>query len=150
VGVTGNLIHLKAVEVAAAILKSDTDPFIEKGNIMQKAIQITFKDIPPSDAVEQHIREKAAKLETFYPNIIGCHVTVELPHKHHHQGKLHNVRIDIKVPGSEIVVNRDKHEDIYVALRDAFDAAKRQVEEYGRRQRGDVKHHEPRRSAVEE
>jgi len=51
------------------------------------------------------------------------------------------VRIDIKVPGSEIVVNRDKHEDIYVALRDAFDAAKRQVEEFGRRQRGDVKRH---------
>ncbi|MCZ7653225.1 MAG: HPF/RaiA family ribosome-associated protein [Rhodocyclaceae bacterium] len=72
---------------------------------------------------------------------MGCHVTVELPHKHHHQGKQHNVRIDIKVPGSEIVVNRDKHEDIYVALRDAFDAAKRQVEEYGRRQRGDAKHH---------
>lgn len=117
---------------------------------MQRPIQITFKDIPHSEAVEQHIREKAAKLETFYPHIIGCHVTVELPHKHNHQGKLHNVRIDIKVPGSEIVVNRDKHEDIYVALRDAFDAAKRQVEEYGRKQRGDVKHHEnPRRPAVE-
>lgn len=117
---------------------------------MQRAIQITFKDIPPSEAVEQHIREKAAKLETFYPHIIGCHVTVELPHKHNHQGKQHNVRIDIKVPGSEIVVNRDKHEDIYVALRDAFDAAKRQVEEYGRKQRGDVKHHENNRRPVVE
>ena len=108
---------------------------------MQRPIQITFKDIAHSDAVETHIREKAAKLETFYPGIIGCHVPVVLPHKHQHQGKLHNVRIDIKVPGSEIVVNRDKHEDLYVALRDAFDAAKRQVEEYGRRQRGDVKRH---------
>jgi ribosomal subunit interface protein len=117
---------------------------------MQRPVQITFKDIPHSDAVETHIREKVAKLETFYPNIIGCHVTVETPHKHHHQGKMHNVRIDIKVPGNEIVVNRDKHEDIYVALRDAFDAAKRQVEEYGRRQRGDVKHHENRRQSVGE
>jgi ribosomal subunit interface protein len=117
---------------------------------MQRPIQITFKDIPPSEAVELHIREKAAKLETFYPHIIGCHVTVELPHKHNHQGKQHNVRIDIKVPGSEIVVNRDKHEDIYVALRDAFDAAKRQVEEYGRKQRGDVKHHENNRRPVVE
>lgn len=113
---------------------------------MQRPVQITFKDIPHSDAVETHIRERVAKLETFYPHIIGCHVSVELPHKHHHQGKLHNVRIDIKVPGSEIVVNRDKNEDLYVALRDAFDAAKRQVEEYGRRQRGDVKHHESRRA----
>lgn len=117
---------------------------------MQRPIQITFKDIPHSDAVEQHIREKAAKLETFYPNIIGCHVTVELPHKHSHQGKLHNVRIDIKVPGGELVVNRDKHEDIYVALRDAFDAAKRQVDEYGRKQRGDVKHHVSTRRPVAE
>lgn len=109
---------------------------------MQRTIQITFKDMPHSAAIEQHIREKAAKLETFYPNIIGCHVTLETPHKHQHQGKLHNVRIDVKVPGSEIVVNRDKHEDIYVALRDAFDAAKRQIEEFGRRQRGDVKRHD--------
>jgi ribosomal subunit interface protein len=108
---------------------------------MQRAVQITFKDIPHSDAVEAHIREKVAKLETFYPHIIGCHVTVEMPHKHHHQGKLHNVRIDLKVPGSEIVVNRDKHEDLYVALREAFDAAKRKVEEYGRRQRGQIKQH---------
>jgi ribosomal subunit interface protein len=122
----------------------------QTGVTMQRPVQITFKDIPPSEAVETHIREKVAKLETFYPNIIGCHVTVELPHKHHHQGKLHNVRIDIKVPGSEIVVNRDKHEDIYVALRDAFDAAKRQVEEFGRRQRGDVKHHANNRAAPEE
>jgi len=117
---------------------------------MQRPIQITFKDIPHSDAVEAHIREKAAKLETFYPNIIGCHVTVELPHKHHHQGKQHNVRIDIKVPGGEIVVNRDKDEDIYIALRAAFNAAKRQVEEYGSKQRGDVKHHEKNRPAAAE
>ncbi|MDR2240454.1 MAG: ribosome-associated translation inhibitor RaiA [Zoogloeaceae bacterium] len=106
---------------------------------MQRAVQITFKDFPHSDAVETHIREKVAKLETFYPHIIGCHVTVELPHRHHQQGKLHNVRIDMKVPGGVIAVNRDQHEDLYVALRDAFDAAKRQVEEHGQRQRGDVK-----------
>jgi ribosomal subunit interface protein len=124
--------------------------FSEKGTIMQRPIQITFKDIPHSDAVESHIREKAAKLETFYPHIIGCHVTVELPHKHNHQGKQHNVRIDLKVPGGEIVVNRDKHEDLYVALRDAFDAAKRQVEEYGRKQRGDVKRHENNRRPAAE
>lgn len=109
---------------------------------MQRELQVTFKDIPPSAAVEQHIRERAAKLEQLYPHIIACHVTLELPHKHQRQGKLHNVRIDVRVPGNEIVVNRDQHEDIYVALRDAFDAVKRKLEEYGRRQRGEVKHHE--------
>lgn len=108
---------------------------------MQSELQVSFKDIPHSAAVEQRIREKTAKLEQIYPHIISCHVTLELPHKHHQQGKLHNVRIDVRVPGNEIVVNRDQHEDIYAALRDAFDAAKRKLDEYGRRQRGEVKHH---------
>jgi ribosomal subunit interface protein len=109
---------------------------------MQRPVQITLRDIGPSEALEVHIREKVAKLEEFYPQITGCKVTVEMPAKHKHQGKLFNVRIDMTVPGSELVTNRDQHEDVYVALRDAFDAAKRQLEEYGRKQRGDTKHHE--------
>jgi len=110
---------------------------------MQRPVQITYRDISPTDAIETQVREKTAKLEEFYPFITGCNVTLEMPHKHKHQGKECNVRIDVRVPGGELVVNRDHHEDMYVALRDAFDAAKRQLEEYGRKQRGDVKHHEP-------
>jgi ribosomal subunit interface protein len=110
---------------------------------MQRPVQITFRDIAASEAIESHVREKAAKLEEFYPYITGCHVTLEMPHKHKHQGKECSVRIDLRVPGGELVVNRDRHEDMYVALREAFDAAKRQLEEYNRKQRGDVKHHEP-------
>ncbi len=110
---------------------------------MQRPLQITTRDIPESEAIDAHIREKVGKLEQFYPHIVGCHVVVEMPHKHKHQGKLFNVRVEIKVPGSEIVVNRDLAEDVYVALRDAFDAAKRGLEDYGRKQRGDVKFHEP-------
>ena len=110
---------------------------------MQRPLQITTRDIPESDAIDAHIREKVGKLEQFYPHIVGCHVVVEMPHKHQHQGKLFNVRVEIKVPGSEIVVNRDLAEDVYVALRDAFDAAKRGLEDYGRKQRGEVKFHEP-------
>lgn len=108
---------------------------------MQRPLQIVIRDIPPSEAIESHIREKVEKLESFYPHIIGCQATVEFAGKHKHQGKLFNVRLDITVPGSELVVNRDLHEDVYVALRDAFDAAKRQLEDYGRRQRGDTKIH---------
>ena len=93
----------------------------------------------PSDALEAHIRDKAAKLEEFHPQITGCNVAVEMPAKHKHQGKLFNVRMDVRVPGSELVVNRDLNEDVYVALRDAFDAAKRQLEEYAHKQRGDMK-----------
>ena len=64
-----------------------------------------------------------------------------MPHKHHHQGKQFNVRIDIGVPGSEIVVTKDASEDVYIAVRDAFDAAKRQLEDYARKTRGEVKKH---------
>jgi len=109
---------------------------------MQRPLQIVFRDIAPSEAVEAQIREKMEKLELFYPHIIGCKATVEIAGKHKHQGQLFNVRLDITVPGSELVINRDKHEEFYVALRDAFDAAKRQLEDHGRRQRGDVKSHE--------
>jgi len=104
---------------------------------MKLPLQITIRDVDASEAVETRIREKAAELERFYSHIMSCRVVVEVPGKHKHQGKAFNVRIDIGVPGSEIVVNRDQHEDVYVALRDAFDAAKRQLEDYARTQRGD-------------
>jgi ribosomal subunit interface protein len=109
--------------------------------IMQSPLQITTRDIPHSEALDDHIRQKAAKLETFYPHITGCRVVVEVPHRHKQQGRKFNVRLDITVPGGELVVNREADGDVYVALRDAFDAAKRQVEDYGRRQRGDIKTH---------
>ncbi|MGA8862234.1 MAG: ribosome-associated translation inhibitor RaiA [Gallionella sp.] len=108
---------------------------------MQIPLQITIRDMEHSDALEAHIREKANKLDEFFDRIMSCRVVVEMPHKHHHQGKQFNVRIDIGVPGSEIVVNRDHAQDVYVALRDAFDAAKRQIEDYVRKIRGDVKTH---------
>lgn len=111
---------------------------------MQIPLQITIRDVPHSEALETHIRDKANKLDEFFDHIMSCRVVVELPHKHHSQGKQFNVRLDIGVPGSEIVVNRDHAEDIYVALRDAFDAAKRQLEDYVRKIRGDIKTHQPK------
>jgi ribosomal subunit interface protein len=116
------------------------------GYIMQVPLEITFRGIPHSDAVEAKIREKAAKLEHFNDHIIGCKVAVEAEHQNQHQGNLYHIRIDLSVPNKHIVVSREHHdkqahEDVYVALRDAFDAAKRQLEEYARIQRGDVKRH---------
>ena len=108
---------------------------------MQTPLKITFHDVSLSEALEQHIREKAAKLEELYPRISGCQVTVELPHKHRTQGKLFNVRVGVRVPGSEIAVNHQQDEDVYIALRDAFDAARRGLEDRARMQRGDIKHH---------
>jgi len=106
---------------------------------MQLPMQITIRDFDNSEALETHIREKVNKLDEFFEHIISCRVVVEIPHKHHHQGKEFTVRIDIGVPGNEIVVNRDHSEDVYVALRDAFDACKRQLEDYARKTRGDIK-----------
>jgi len=68
-------------------------------------------------------------------------VVVEMPQRHKHQGKLHSVRIDLTVPGAELVANHTQHEDVYVAIRDAFDAMSRQLEDYARKQRGEVKTH---------
>jgi ribosome-associated translation inhibitor RaiA len=113
----------------------------KKGQAMKLPLQIVFRDMPHSDALKGAIREKAAKLDLFYPHITACHVTLEMPGKHKHQGKDMGVRLAITVPGSEIVVNREHGEDIHAVLRDAFDAAKRQLDDYNRIQRGDVKRH---------
>lgn len=110
---------------------------------MQVPLQITFHDILHSDALENHIREKAHKLEQFYSGLIACKVVVDQPGQHQHKGKPFNIRIDLTVPGAEIVVDRQQDEDVYVALRDAFNAARRKLEDYGRRQRLEVKTHEP-------
>lgn len=109
---------------------------------MKLPLKITLRDMPPSEALEAHIKEKADKLDHFYPSIMSCRITVELIGKHKHQGNQFSVKVDITVPGKEIVISRDHHEDVYVALRDAFDIATRQLEDYGRRQRGEIKTHE--------
>ena len=96
---------------------------------MQIPLQVTIRDVPHSEAVDAHVREKAAKLEEFSGHIISCRVVVEMPHKHTHQGRQFNVRIDIGVPGSEIVANRDHNEDVYIAIRDALAPAQRQLED---------------------
>lgn len=96
---------------------------------MQTPLQITIRGIPHSDALDSRIREKAAKLEEFHPRITSCRVTVEEIKKHQQQGREFQVGIDVRVPGKEVVINRMHAEDVYVALRDAFDAAKRQIDE---------------------
>jgi ribosomal subunit interface protein len=109
---------------------------------MQIPLQITYRGMKKSEALDQRIRAKAAKLEVFHPRITSCRVAVEERHRHRQQGNQFTVRLDIRVPQTEIAVNRDHHEDVYVALRDAFDAARRKLEDFMRVQRGEVKAHE--------
>ena len=109
---------------------------------MKLPLQITVRNVSVSAAVRDDLRNKAAKLDRFSDNIIGCRVTVESPHRHQHQGVLYNIRIDITVPGAELVVKHQPNEDIYVAIRDAFDAAHQRLEDYELRLRGEVKTHQ--------
>jgi ribosome-associated translation inhibitor RaiA len=113
---------------------------------MQVPIQITFRNIDSAPAVEALIREHAGALEQYFAGIIACRVVVEESTRRQHQGKLYHLRITLDVPGREIVVNRDPaehhaHEDILVAVHDAFAAARRQIEDYARTARGDIKTH---------
>jgi cold shock CspA family protein len=123
----------------------------------------------PSPAIEAHVRTAAEKLEEFCHHIMGCRVHIELPHKHHHQGNAYHVRIDVTVPGDEFVIKRAPklltdsptrfpkaaddvvleksrelskyavHDDLQLSIRDAFDAARRKLQDYARRRRGSVK-----------
>jgi len=109
-------------------------------------LQITFRHMDRSPALEARIRELAARFDRFSEHIMRCHVIIEpLPH-HQHQGALYDFRIDITLPGAEIAIRHARpadhaHEDPYVALRDAFRAARRKLEDYERKRRGDVKSH---------
>jgi ribosomal subunit interface protein len=113
---------------------------------MQIPLEIVFRNMDPSQALEARIRGLAARLEKFSPHIIHFHVTVETAHRHQQQGRLFDVALRITVPGDEIAI-RDTdpadhaHEDVYVALRDAFRAARRRLQDYERRRRQQVKFH---------
>jgi ribosomal subunit interface protein len=109
---------------------------------MKIPLQITFRNMPHSGAIEAKINEKAAKLDRFYDRIMSCRVVVEESQRRRHQGKLFSVHIDITATGKELAVTREENEDPYVALRDAFNTTVRRLEEHAQRKRGDVKAHE--------
>ena len=113
---------------------------------MKLPLQINFRNMEGSEAMRNNIEERAGKLDQFYDQIMSCRVMVEAQHRHRQAGILYHVRIDITVPGRELVVSREPHEhhshtDAYVAIRDAFNAARRQLESYARQRRREVKSH---------
>lgn len=115
---------------------------------MELPLQIAFRNLARSEAIAAKVEERAAKLERYYDGIIGCRVVVEAAHKHHRSGNQYHVRVDVTVPDGELVAGREADEhhaytDVYVAIRDAFDSIRRQLEDYARRRRGQVKAHEP-------
>ncbi len=121
-------------------------------------VEVTFRNLNASQWLEREIRERAEKLETYCPKIIACRVLVGKPHRYNVNGARFNVHIDIVVPGEEIAVSHSPHfrkqsedgmrKDILTVVRDAFAAAKRQLQDYARRRRHEVKTHSTRRAAA--
>jgi cold shock CspA family protein/ribosome-associated translation inhibitor RaiA len=116
---------------------------------MQTPLKVTYRNLLPQykESVEEEVNELAAKMEKFYPSIIGCRVVVEMPHKSHHDGNLFRATVTLNVPRKKIVVSREHpvhriHENIYVAVRHAFDDTVRQLEEYSLIRSREVKAHD--------
>jgi cold shock CspA family protein/ribosome-associated translation inhibitor RaiA len=135
-------------------------------------LEITFRNMEPSETAAEWVREEADKLDTFYNRIMSCRVVVEIPHRHRRRGNLYHVAVDLVVPGSELVVKHEPslqgsirqtgepknekhlevkapHKQLRLAINDAFKAVGRRLEDYVRHQRGAVKAHElPPRARV--
>jgi len=132
---------------------------------MIRPVQVTFRRMQPMAALGEDIRARAAELETFYPDIVGCRVLVEVPHRHRGHGQHVRVRIELSLPGEDVVVSHEptrhgslkdvqgeahhKDDDVeavhkyaLVTAHEAFDAARRRLQDVARRQRADVKTHQ--------
>lgn len=114
---------------------------------METPLELSFKNMQKSPFIEGLIREKADKLERLYDGITSCHVYVEAPHKSRRKGNPYEVRIEVRVPGTELAVtnkpgNTEAHEDIKIAVRDAFNAMERQVKKWKKKISGDIKTHD--------
>jgi len=123
-----------------------------------RPVQVSFRKMDVSPRLEEEVRSRAAWLESFYPGIVGCRVVLGIPHRHRRRGRSLHVRIELSLPGEDVIVNHEpaldrtdpsasgkrdeldgRHKDAHVAIREAFDVARRRLEDAARRQRGDVK-----------
>ena len=123
-----------------------------------RPVQISVRNMTVSPAIEEEIRSRAAWLESFHPAVVGCRVLLEIPHRHRRCGRPLHVRIELSLPGEDVIVNHEptldarprpalhksdeldgRHKDAHVAIHEAFDVARRRLEDVARRQRGDVK-----------
>jgi len=129
---------------------------------MTRPVQITFRNMAVAPVLEEEVRARASWLETFYSEIVGCRVLIEFPHRHRSKGRPIHIRVELTVPGEDIVVNQETtrhftigdapseiarrtlagqpdHRDVVIAIHDVFDVARRRLEDFARRQRADVK-----------
>ncbi len=110
-----------------------------KDDPMQVGLQISSRNVELNPGMEVAIRAAADRLDSFYDRIMSCRVLVETPHRHLRAGAQYNVRVDLTLPGGELVVKRQPERNLLTAIQRSFEAARRQLEDYARTQRGAVK-----------
>lgn len=114
---------------------------------MKTSPKITYRGLTPDVALDEQIRSSVARLDAVYDRIVRCEVLIEAPHRRHRQGRQFHVRVTLGLPGGKLVVSQDPglneaHEDALVAVRDAFQALRRQLEDHVQHQlRHEVKAH---------
>lgn len=109
---------------------------------MQSTLKITARDFALTPSLETEIRERVAKLERFCSDIIDCEVAIEAPVGHHQKGGPYKVRIDLQVKGAELAISNQSAEQLQIAIRDAFEAARRKLEDHSRRMQRETKRHD--------
>jgi ribosomal subunit interface protein len=105
---------------------------------MDVPLELAFHNLEASEAVETRVRERVAKLEKMFPRLVACRVVVEAPHKQHQKGNIFRVRIEMSVPGDDLVVSKEPNHvhdrfadpDVYAVLKDAFDTAERMLRDH--------------------
>ncbi|MFU0504661.1 HPF/RaiA family ribosome-associated protein [Pseudaminobacter sp. NGMCC 1.201702] len=131
---------LMRINAPGETLVNDRIHILQERSRMESEPQINFRGMEPSPSVEEVVRERIARLGRFHDRITFCAVVIEAPHRHGRQGKLYRVLVDIAVPGAAIVTGMSRrnhdHEDVYVAIRDSFDAAQRKLEDFVRKNSG--------------
>ncbi|MBC55053.1 MAG: ribosomal subunit interface protein [Gammaproteobacteria bacterium] len=115
---------------------------------MSNEFQIVFHNIDQSDALTDSVNKKVEKLRRYNGDIIGGRVVLDSPHNNHHKGKVYSVTLELRTPNKEVVVTQEQHdnhahEDLYVAIRDAFNAAERQLKSVDKKHRKQAVHKNP-------
>jgi ribosome-associated translation inhibitor RaiA/cold shock CspA family protein len=122
---------------------------------MEVEPQIAFHGFEPSPSLRALIEHRISLLERYHPHVITCRVAVEMPHRRHRKGNVWHVKVNVSIPGRDIAIQREaeigrRHEVPEAAVRDAFDAARRRLQERARRMQGSVKVHEGQPDAIVE
>lgn len=115
---------------------------------MEAPVQVTFRGVPATHETERVCLREAQKLARYHPRITACNVQISQPHRRHHKGNLYDIRIKVLIPRGALVVDRTppehaSDEKLGLAIREAFDAARRRLEDAARIRRGAIKHHGP-------